>query len=150
MSEKNPIRVFVTHMFSEHPDYARVFDYLESVSNFFYVNCSNIEDMPPSGGKEAIRAVLREQIRAAEALVLITSMYQENRDLIDFEINAAKAAELPIVGLEPFGGGKVPDAVAGFCDEIVGWNDRLIVDAIRRQARHEETSRWDVIEFDMS
>jgi hypothetical protein len=137
-------------MFAEHPDYARVFDYLESVNNFFYVNCSNIADMPPVGGKEAIRSSLRDQIRAAETLVLITSMYQENRDLIDFEINAAKAAELPIVGLEPFGGGKVPDAVAGFCDEVVGWNDRLIVDAIRRQARHEQTSRWDVIEFDMS
>ena len=150
MSEQNPIKVFVSHMFSEHPDYARVFDYLESVNNFFYVNCSNVADMPPSGGKEAIRAVLRDQIRAAEAVILISSMYQENRDLIDFEINAAKAAEIPIVGLEPFGGGSVPDAVAGFCDEIVGWNDRLIVDAVRRQARHEETTRWDVIEFDMS
>jgi hypothetical protein len=29
----------------------------------------------------------------------------------------------------------------------VGWNERHIVDAIRRQARHEETTRWDVIDF---
>jgi len=149
MSEDNPIRVFVTHMFSDHPDYARVFDYLESVNNFFYQNCSDVDAMPPSGGSEAIRAVLREQIRASEVIILISSMIMENRDLISFEINAAKAAELPIVGLEPFGGGSIPDAVRGFCDETVGWNDRMIVDAVRRQARHEQTTRWDVIEFDM-
>jgi hypothetical protein len=150
MSEQNPIRIFVTHMFAEHPDYARVFDYLESVSNFFYVNCSDIEAMPPSGGKEAIRASLRDQIRAAEVVILITSMYSENRDLIDFQINTAKAAEIAVVGIEPFGGGKVPEIVAAMCDEVVGWNDRMMVDAVRRQARHEETTRWDVIEFDMS
>ena len=150
MSEENPIRLFVTHMFSEHPDYARVFDYLESANNFFYSNCGNVDAMPPSGGKEAIRSVLREQIRNAEALILISSMYQENRDLIDFEINTAKAADIPVIGLEPFGGGKMPEAVAAFCDEMVGWNERVMVDALRRQARHEDTQRWEVIEFDMS
>ncbi|NIW23724.1 MAG: hypothetical protein GWN29_03730, partial [Gammaproteobacteria bacterium] len=55
MSEKDPIRVFVMHTFSEHPDYRRVFEYLESSPNFFYVNCSNIESIPESGGKEALK-----------------------------------------------------------------------------------------------
>ena len=32
-------------------------------------------------------------------------------------------------------------------DEVVDWDERAIVDAIRRQARHEETTRWDTIEF---
>jgi hypothetical protein len=29
----------------------------------------------------------------------------------------------------------------------VAWNGRDMADAIRRQARHEDTTRWDVIEF---
>jgi hypothetical protein len=41
----------------------------------------------------------------------------------------------------------VPPEVAKRAAEVVGWNERLIVDAIRRQARHEDTVRWDVIEF---
>ena len=32
-------------------------------------------------------------------------------------------------------------------DEIIEWNERSIADAIRRQARHEDTGRWDVIDF---
>ncbi len=150
MSEQNPIRLFVTHMFSEHPDYSRMFDYLESSRNFFYVNCSNLEEMPASGGRESIRQVLLKQIRSAEVMLLISSMHQEHRDMISFQINSARAADVPIVGLEPFGGGAMPEVLAAYCDEAVGWNERIIVDAIRRQARHEETTRWDVIEFDMS
>jgi hypothetical protein len=44
----------------------------------------------------------------------------------------------------------VPEEVKARAAELVPWNDRMIIDAIKRQARHEETTRWDVIEFDMS
>jgi hypothetical protein len=151
MSEKNPIRVFVTHVFSDHPDYHRVFEYLESASNFFYTNCSKPDDIPVSGGQEAIKETLLEQIRSAEIVIVVSSMYSENRNLITFEMDAAQAAELPLIALEPFGGmGKVPSEVEARSAEIVSWNERTMVDAIRREARHEDTQRWDVIEFDMS
>jgi hypothetical protein len=151
MSESNPIRIFVTHVFSDHPDYHRVFEYLESASNFFYTNCSKPDDIPASGGQEAIKESLLEQIRSAEIVVVVSTMYAENRSLITFQMDAAQAAGLPLIALEPFGGaGKVPAELEGRAAEIVGWNERLIVDSIRREARHEETKRWDVIEFDMS
>lgn len=151
MSEENPIRVFVTHLFSSHPDYHRVFEYLESASNFFYRNSSNPEDMPLSGGQEAIREKLLEQIRAAEVVVVVSTMFSENQRLITYQMDAAQAANLPLVALEPFGGtGKVPADVEARAAEVVGWNDRMIVDAIRREARHEDTQRWETIEFDMS
>jgi len=150
MSEKNPIRVFVTHMFSDHPDYHRVFEYLESSPNFFYTNCSAPQNVPGTGGKEALKAELRKQITAAEVLILPAAMFEENRDLIAYQLAAAKAAELPIVVLKPFGGvQEVPAEVAERAAETVDWNERFIVDALRRQARHEETTRWETIEFEM-
>ena len=42
---------------------------------------------------------------------------------------------------------KVGSDGEALADEIVEWNERSIADAIRRQARHEDTTRWDVIEF---
>lgn len=150
MSEKNPIRVFVTHAFSDDPDYHRLFEYLESSPNFFYVNCSAPDQPPQGGGKEAIRDELRRQIKAAEVVIVLSSLYTTNRDWIAYQMDAAQAMELPLVVLEPFGGvEEIPDEVAKRADEKVEWNERLIVDAIRRQARHEETTRWDVIEFEM-
>ena len=41
----------------------------------------------------------------------------------------------------------IPRAVTGLVDVQVGWDERALVDAIRLQARHEETMRWDTIEF---
>ena len=150
MSEKDPIRIFVTHVFSDHPDYLRVFEYLESVTNFFYSNCSKIDEMPATGGKEAIKEVLLRQIRAAETVIVIGSMFDEAKDWVTFQMDAAQAASIPLIALEPFGGsGKLPAEVAGRANEAVGWNDRLIVDAIRRQARGEDTQRWETIEFDL-
>lgn len=151
MSAGNPIRVFVTHLFSSHPDYHRVFEYLESTSNFFYVNCSKPDDIPASGGQEALKERLLEQIRGSEVVIVISTMFSENRSLITFQMDAAQAAEVPLIALEPFGGkGKVPAEVEARSAEVVSWNERLIVDAVRREARHEDTKRWDVIEFDMS
>lgn len=151
MSESNPIRIFVTHLFSEHPDYQRVFEYLESANNFFYINCSDPEAIPPSGGQEALKETLLTQIRNSEVVIVIGTMYSENRDLIAYQLDAAEASNIPLVGLEAFGGlGNVPEDVAARCAEMVGWNDRLMVDAIRREARHEETQRWEVVEFDLS
>lgn len=151
MSESNPIRVFVTHAFSDHPDYYRVFEYLESVDNFFYVNCSDPDDIPVDGGQDAIKAALSKQIQAAEVVVVLSSMHGENRNVIAYEMGVAESAEIPMIALEPFGGtGTVPAEVEARCAEVIGWNDRTIVDVIRREARHEETHRWDVVEFDLS
>ena len=151
MSESNPIRVFVTHLFSSHPDYYRVFEYLESASNFFYANCSDPEAVPAAGAQEGLKELLLSQIRAAEIVIVISSMYSENRELLAFQMDAAQASDIPIIALESFGGtGKVPAEIKARAAEIVDWNERLIVDAIRKEARHENTKRWDVIEFDMS
>jgi hypothetical protein len=151
MSEQNPIRVFVTHLFSDHPDYLRVFEYLESATNFFYQNCSDPRALPGAGGKEAIKEAFLAQIRSAEVVLIVSSLYSEAKDWVTFEMDAAQAADIPLVALEPFGGaGAVPAEIEGRAAEIVGWNDRLIVDALRRQARHEDTHRWETIEFDMS
>ncbi len=150
MSEKNPIRVFVTHTFAEYADYHRVFEYLESSPNFFYVNCSAPDRPPETGGKEALKDSLRTQISSAEAVIVLGSLYAPHVEWIEYQMDAAQAFELPIIALRPFGGAEpLPEPVRRRADEVVEWNEREIVDALRRQARHEETTRWDVIEFEM-
>jgi hypothetical protein len=68
----NPIRVFVAHTFRESDDYLRVFEFLESVERFFYVNVSRPEDIPTAGGMQAIKDELRAQIEQAEALIVVS------------------------------------------------------------------------------
>jgi hypothetical protein len=146
ISQQNPVRLFVSHVFEASDDYYRVFEYLESSHNFYYRNCSDPERKP--GDREAMKEELRRQIALAEVVIVPSGQYQSNREWIDFQLNCAKGLDKPVVVLETFGvKEKIPVQLEALGDEIIEWNERSIADAIRRQARHEETARWDVIDF---
>ena len=147
MSQSNPVRIFVTHAWENSDDYLRVFEYLESQRNFFYRNYST-PDRRPQGDKEALRENLRQQITPAEAIIALSSLYQAHQDLLLFQLLYAQASHKPVILLKPFGATQeLPKALLDLADEVVEWDERALVDAIRRQARHEETTRWDTIEF---
>jgi hypothetical protein len=147
ISQQNPVKVFVAHAFVPDEDYQRVFEYLESSHNFFYQNCST-PDYRGSMEAEAQRTELRRQIALAEVVIIPSVMFGKYRELINFEVNCAKGMDKAVVVLEAFGvKEKMPVQLEALADEIVDWNERALVDAIRRQARHEETSRWETIEF---
>ena len=148
MSENNPIRVFVSHLFREDADYLRVFEFLEGVDRFFYLNTSKPENIPQTGGLEAIKDEFIAQIKEAEAAIVLPERFVENKDLVTYQMDVADANDKPIITIRPFGGlNEAPDELVARAKEMVEWNNREIADALRRQARHEDTARWDVIDF---
>ena len=150
MSENDPYRVFVTHVFEENEDYRRVFEYLESRDNFYYSSSSNPEAMPRGGGMEAIKEELRNQMKPAEVVIMPVAMFDENPDLMRFQIDAAKAFKKPVLGIKSFGETvSIKKEVLDCCDNIIDWNDRSITDGIKQLGRNEETSAWEVIDFDL-
>jgi hypothetical protein len=87
-------------------------------------------------------------MKMAEVVIALSALYVENEFWTSYQIDVAQATGLPLIVVEPFGiSAKVPAELAKRAAEVVGWNERLIADAVRRQARHEETQRWDTIEF---
>jgi MTH538 TIR-like domain (DUF1863) len=149
MSEKSPLRIFVTHAFQEHEEYLRVFEYLESRDKFFYFNCSNPDPSLATGGEQAVQECLRSQIKSAEAVVFPVGLHAQNPRLIDFELNVAQAYKIPIIAIKSHGGTQsLPRNALLAATETVDWNDRLITDALRRHGRGEDIPKWDVIEFD--
>ncbi len=148
MSENNPITVFASHMFEETDDYLRVFEFLESVDRFYYINVSKPENIPKSGGIQAIKDELIEQIKASEAILVISSLYEQRQDIAKFIMDAAEANDKGMIAIRPFGGAsETPPEMVERCQEHVEWNDREMADALLRQARGEETARWEVLDF---
>ena len=147
MSQANPVRLFVTHAWENSDDYLRVFEYLESARNFFYRNYST-PDQRPGGDSEALREDLRRQIAPVEAVIGLSSLFDTHQVQLTFELLFAQASHKPVILMKPFGARKeVPKAILDLANEVVEWDERALVDALRRQARHEETTRWDTIEF---
>lgn len=148
MSESDPIRVYVTHTFQESDDYLRVFEFLESMERFFYLNCSKPENMPGEGGLEAIKDELISQIKECEAVLVLASQYMEQNDLTRYQMDVADANSKPMIAIRPFGGvADSPQDLVERVAEHIEWNEREIVDSLKRQARHEDTARWETIEF---
>ncbi len=148
MSQENPIRLYVSHLFEPDDEYQRVFEYLESARNFYYRNLSAPERRPRGLEKEAIKEELRRQMADAEIVVVLARQYARDPVLAEFQALYAKACDKPVLLIEPFGVTEpVPARLLELADEVVPWNERALADAVRRQARHEETTRWDVIEF---
>ncbi len=148
VSESNPIRVFATHAFEETDDYLRVFEFLESVDRFFYINVSKPENIPTTGGIDAIRNELVQQIKQAEAMFVLPSVYDAKSDLVRFMMDAAKANNVGMIAIRPFGGmADTPAEIVDRVQEHIEWNDREMVDALKRQARGEDTQRWETIDF---
>jgi hypothetical protein len=148
MYENNPVRVFVTHTFAEDEDYLRFFEFLEGVDRFFYVNCSKPLNVPEKGGMDAIKDELISQIKESEAVVVLASHYIANPELVRFQMDVADANEKPMIAVRPFGGvAETPKDLLERVNEHIEWNSREMADALRRQARLEDTSRWDVIDF---
>ena len=119
ISQQNPVRLFVSHVFAPSDDYLRVFEYLESSHNFYYRNCSD-PDRQLGGASEAMKDELRRQISLAETVIVPAGMYKHNEMWIDFQLNCAKGLDKPIVVLEFFGvKAKLPVQLEALADEPV-------------------------------
>ena len=148
VSEKNPIKVFVTHTFEESDDYLRIFEFLESVDRFYYLNVAKPENVPADGGLDAIKDELIQQIKASEAVVIVPDIYARKPDLVNYMMDVAEANGIGMIAVKPFGGiAETAPEVVERVQEQVEWNDRELVDAIKRQGRGEDTARWEVIDF---
>jgi hypothetical protein len=139
--------VFVTHCWLENDDYTRVFEYLEASGTFYYKNTSQPHAKKPLD-KESQREELRRQIAPCEVVIVLPAVYRLEPELVMFQMAFAKAADRPLVALENFGSTEpLTKAIKDLADEVTAWNERNLIDALRRQARHQETTRWDTIEF---
>jgi hypothetical protein len=147
VTEDNPIRVFVTHAFSESDDYLRLFEFLECVDKFYYLNVSRPDDRP-TGGMNEIKDTFIQQIKASEVVFVLPELWVQRPDLVNFIMDAADANGKPIITIRPYGRVKeTPKELVARSKEHVEWNAREMVDALKRQARHVDTNRWEVVNF---
>jgi len=149
MSEDNPFRIFPSHGWVRDEDYLRLFEYLESTTNFYYRNVCDPDTSPEGESIAARRTRVIDAMKEAEVVILMSGMYDTHRQWLDFEVQAARVHNVPIILIEHFGPLEAPEALRKVAAQVVGWNSRSIEDAIRMQARADETKRFDVLDFDL-
>ena len=149
MSEKDPIRVFVTHLFEEGDDYLRAFEFLESDDRFYYLNVSKPENIPSDGKPENIKDELIAQIKASEAVIVLPAVFEQHSDLVSYMMDVADANGIGMIAIRPFGGvTETPKVIVDRVGTPIDWNAREMVDSLRLTARGQDSQRWEVVEFE--
>jgi len=150
MSENNPIRLYAVHGWEKDEDYVRLFEYLESADKFYYRSLSDPDaHSTQAPGVAARRTLINDALKQAECVVCTAGTWERYNDWARFTVETARSLDIPVVVVEHFGPKNMDIRLKGHASETVGWDSRSIVDAIRREARHEDTTRFDMIEFDM-
>ena len=126
-------RLFVSHAWEYSDPYRRFIEFLDAAPNFSYANHSvpQVRGYGPMT-TEKLREQIREQIRGVNVVVVLAGMYVAHSDWIQFEIDYAKLLAKPILGIEPWGAVRIPEAVTSAASLMVGWNTSTIVNAIRQ------------------
>jgi hypothetical protein len=125
--------VFISHAWNYSEDYFRVVRFLDEEPNFRWRNLSVPEHDPILDTKK-LSYELHNQMRDADAFLIIAGMYASFSDWIDYEIAFARRIGRPIIGITKWGSERVPAAVERNATTVVGWNGPAIVRAIRHHA----------------
>jgi hypothetical protein len=145
-TESDPVRLFVTHRWTDHDDYHRFLEYIGEVDSFFYKNLTRpTEDRP--GSRLKTEEVLAQGIEAAEALIVLAPVWEEEPALIELQIALARRHRRAVIALRASGSQTFPRELEALVDAVVIWNERLIVDAILLHARGDQTNRFEVLDF---
>jgi len=125
-------KLFISHAWRYNQDYNRLVQFLRDAPCFEFHNLS----VPSHAGIDAddtdeLKKLLRNQMRPADAFLVIGGMYAAHSNWIDFEINFSKYIGRPIIGIYPWGSERMPRVIQDAADVIVGWSTKSIVEAIR-------------------
>lgn len=133
--------VFISHAWDYNADYYRLERMLNKAKHFNWRNCSVPEHDPLHAKNDSeLEKELRDQIRPANAVVIISGMYVNNRKWIQKEIDIALEMNKPIVGLAPHGAQRIPQEVQEIAP-IVSWRTPQILDSIRYPTRLKPKDR---------
>lgn len=123
--------VFISHAWDYDADYYRLERMLNKAKRFKWRNCSVPQHDPLDANNDArLEKALRDQIRPANVVVIISGMYVNHRKWIQKEIDIALEMNKPIIGIVPRGAQRTPSEVQDIAS-MVDMKRSEIVDAIR-------------------
>ena len=101
-------------------DYNTFMSRLESATEAF--KWEDITNVSETGYAEAIAD--------SDALIVLSGLWEDNRDMIEEHIRYAQSFEKAIIIIRPYGAEEIPPELQEVATKVVGWNTACIVDAI--------------------
>lgn len=113
--------LIITSGFDKNKEYGQFTEKLYSKTDFLWKE--SMSGSYSSAGEEFYKKVDR--------IILLSGIYNDNKELFEDLLNASEKYEIPIVLVRPLGVEEVPIELDEKAATIVGWNANCIIDAIK-------------------
>lgn len=130
--------LFISHAWAYGESYDRLVSLLNQAPYFSYKNYSAPEDRPlhtlgydPVRTKSQIMSAIDRKIAPVHCVLVLSGMYTNHSEWMQYEIDTALRMHKPIIGIRPFRSTRTPSAVESVADVMVSWNTNSIISAIR-------------------
>ncbi len=138
MPELKDYKLFISHAWKYGDDYKRLTDLLDNASYFSYYNYSAPKEKPlnlPNTTRDLSKEIaeqLENKIKLSQCVLIISGMYYNYKEWMQFEIDTAIKYNKPIISIIPWGNTNTPIELQNISKIQVGWNTSSIVEAIRK------------------
>jgi hypothetical protein len=129
-------RVFISHCWEYNDDYYTLVDWFDKEPLFKWKNLS-VSDESPMREDKTFEKRLRKRLGDSDILLVIVGMEIAHRYWMKWEIKWAHIRGIPIVGVMPNGGQRVPQALDKTGCPIVRWRRDSVISAVRQYARDQ-------------
>lgn len=130
-------RLFISHSWAYGDAYEKLVKFFEEHPNFSWANYSVPKNDPIQNANNdtQLNNAIKAQMAPVNCVVILAGVYSTYSKWINKEIKIAKIDyKKPIIAVEPWASEKTSKIVKDNADEIVKWQSKSIVDAIRKHS----------------
>ena len=130
-------RLFISHSWAYGDAYEKLVQFFNEHPNFSWANYSVPKDDPVHNANNDTQLynAIKAQIAPVNCVVMLAGVYSTYSKWINKEITTSKIDyNKPIIAVEPWASEKTSKIVKDNADEIVKWQSKSIVDAIRKHS----------------
>jgi hypothetical protein len=129
-------KIFISHSWSYTED-LEALQKLLNARGYFNVTFLEATKKTPIDSENAayVKTVLKSRILQSDIVLALAGVYATHSDWMIWELETAKANNIPIVGVIPRGQERISTEVYSRSIVDVNWNTESIVDAIRTHGK---------------
>lgn len=140
MASRRSYNLFISHSWIYGSAYDGLYRLLRNKSYFKFKDYSVPRDDPihTAGTAEQLRNAIRNQMAPCSAILVVAGIYSTYSKWINTEIDLANRGfqkPKPIIAVIPWHQKRISSIVREAADEVVHWNSKSIVTAIRRNQK---------------
>ncbi len=128
--------IFISHSWTYDEHYQKIVDMLKKEGlNFRDYSVPKDDPLHTNGTDKDLYEAIKRKISPCSVVIIMAGVYSSYSKWIDKEIKISKeefASEKKIIAVEPWASQKTSKKVKDNADEIVKWQAKSIVNAIKR------------------